>query len=427
MYQSSFHPSAKLALRLVALASAICCVGTANAQASGSGVTLYGIADVGVTQVTGLKAGTVTQVSSGIMDGSRWGIRGNEDMGGGYRTIFTLESRVELTNGSQTNRPVSGSQLSDRYSQAGLLGLPSALQPAVNAVDSLIAQGYGVNVAGSLFDRQAYVGVVTPVGAFLAGRMYTPGYEASAAYDIMETQSGLAAGQLVAVTSILEIRRSSSLAYRFEKDGLSGSLMYSEGAPGDAPTDQKRLWGARGNYASGDFSMGFGYNTANNENGATTLTTASLGASMKFGADKLSGMVIKIVDDNPSGFSAIKTALTPTLGAGTAGLVQSAFVNAFKLDGNLYHIGYRHTMGQNSLYVAYSTYQDNRASNNVRSYGTAYTYSLSKRTDLSAVLVRFDNDNLSQSAPGGTGYLGGVTSSAGTGATQIALGLRHRF
>ncbi len=145
MYQSSFHPSAKLALRLVALASAICCVGTANAQPSGSGVTLYGIADVGVTQVTGLKAGTVTQVSSGIMDGSRWGIRGNEDMGGGYRTIFTRESRVELTNGSQTNRPVSGSQLSDRYSQAGLLGLPSALQPAVNAVDSLIAQGFGVS------------------------------------------------------------------------------------------------------------------------------------------------------------------------------------------------------------------------------------------------------------------------------------------
>ena len=64
------------------------------------GVTLYGLVDVGITSVSGLKDGTVTQIASGIMEGSRWGLKGNEDLGGGYKAIFTLESRVEADTGA---------------------------------------------------------------------------------------------------------------------------------------------------------------------------------------------------------------------------------------------------------------------------------------------------------------------------------------
>ena len=106
-------------------------VAVASAQGTGSPtVTLYGIADVGYTQVTGLKAGTVSQIASGIMEGSRWGLKGSEDMGGGYKTIFTLESRFELDTGALGNRPISGTQISDRYSTATLMGLPASLQPS---------------------------------------------------------------------------------------------------------------------------------------------------------------------------------------------------------------------------------------------------------------------------------------------------------
>jgi predicted porin len=78
--------------------------------------------------------------------------------------------------------------------------------------------------------------------------------------------------------------------------------------------------------------------------------------------------------------------------------------------------------------VAYNQYDDHRPSDaDVSSYGVAYSYALSKRTDLNAVVVRFDNKNLAQVAPGGNGYLGGVTASAGTGSTGLALGIRHRF
>ena len=85
-----------------------------------SGITLYGIVDAGVTSVSGLRGGSMTQLVSGIMDGSRLGIRGSEDLGGGYRAIMTLQHRFEADTGLISSRPASGSQLPDRLSQAAL-------------------------------------------------------------------------------------------------------------------------------------------------------------------------------------------------------------------------------------------------------------------------------------------------------------------
>lgn len=410
-----------------ALACALCCASLASAQSS---VTLYGLADVGITSVSGLKAGTVTQLSSGIMEGSRWGLKGTEDMGGGYKAIFTLEARVELDTGSSSNRPISWPQLSDRFSQASLMGLPATLQPAVSGIDAALANEFGVNVGASgnrVFDRQAFVGLITPFGAVLGGRQYTPAFETNAIYDIMGTQSGLSAGQIVAFPAVLEIRTSNALAYRFAKDGISGSLMYALGeVAGDS--SKGRLLGFNVNYKTDSFSVGAAHNAKKNELGQDSLTTTVLGASMNIGSGTASAMAIKITDDNPAGLSIIAPMLTPQIGAGAAGLVQSAFLTAFKQDGTLLHVGYRHITGPHTISVAYTTYNDNRpADADVSSYGVAYTYALSKRTDLNAVVVRYDNKNLAQVAPGGNGYIGGVTSSAATDSTGLALGVRHRF
>ncbi len=307
-------------------------------------------------------------------------------------------------------------------------------QPYVTGVASALAKEYGVNVGadgGRLFDRQAYIGMVTPFGAILAGRQYTPAFETTAAYDIMGTQSGLAAGQIVAFPAVLEIRASNSLAYRFVKDGISGSFMYALGEKaGDA--DKSRLLGFNANYKTEAFSVGFGYNTKNNELGQKSLTTSVLGASMNVGTSStVSTFVAKITDDNPNGLSAISGLLTasptnaPTV---IATAIQNAYIEAFKQDGTLFHIGYRYITGPSTISVAYNSYDDNRASDaDVKSYGVAYTYALSKRTDLNAVLVRYDNSDKAQVAPGGNGYIGGVTASAGTDSTSIAFGIRHRF
>ncbi len=77
-------------LSLIACAAALTC-GAAAAQSS---VTLYGLADASITRVTGYAQGSVTSLSSGHMEGSRWGLKGEEDLGGGYKALFTVESRV---------------------------------------------------------------------------------------------------------------------------------------------------------------------------------------------------------------------------------------------------------------------------------------------------------------------------------------------
>jgi hypothetical protein len=108
--------------------------------------------------------------------------------------------------------------------------------------------------------------------------------------------------------------------------------------------------------------------------------------------------------------------------------VERAYTNALKQDGDLFNIGYRMTIGPNTFYVAYSAHNDKTASDaDTSSYGAAYSYALSKRTDLNFVYTRFDNSGLGQLAPGQAGFLGGVTQSAGTDSNSFAFGIRHRF
>ena len=147
---------------------------TAQAQSS---VTLYGLVDGGYNRVSGLRQGTTNTIASGIMEGTRFGMRGSEDLGGGYKGIFTLESRVEVDTGAVSNRPNSGLQLPDRVGNsvlASTAGLPLSVAVRSGVVSSvnntLASSAFGVNLAGNLFDRQAYGGLITPFGAFtLAG------------------------------------------------------------------------------------------------------------------------------------------------------------------------------------------------------------------------------------------------------------------
>ena len=401
--------------------------GAAMAQSAPT-VTLYGIVDVGVQRVSGYKQGTDTSLVSGIMEGSRFGLRGNEDLGGGWRALFTMENRTEANNGTLGNRPLSGAQLPDRVSQASLMGLPAALQPAVSGVGSSLASGaFGVNIRGGFWDRQLYVGLVTPYGAVLAGRQYTPGYEVSATFDTLGTQSSLAAGQVASFPSSIEIRTDNTLQYRIQLGGLTASAMYAFGGV-TGNNKASRFVGMMAMYRMGDFAVGLGQNTRNNELGQKSLVSTVFGASAVIGPGTLSGLYATVKDNNPSGLSGIATSLTPAVGSAAATLVQSAFIQALRQDGKLMHIGYKLPLGVHTMYVAYSSYNDSRPANaDTASYGVAYTYSLSKRTDLNAVATHFNNKGLGQAAPGQAGFLGGVTASAGTDSNSIAFGVRHRF
>ncbi len=403
-----------------------------SAAVAQSSVTLYGIVDAGVVHNTGVS--NKNQLVSGIMEGSRFGLRGNEDLGGGFRAIFTLENRTELNNGTLGNRPQSGSQLPDRFADASLLvpalcpAQPCAIQAAVSQVNANLAAGaLGVNLRNGFFDRQAYVGLVTPVGAILAGRQYTPAYEVTATFDIMGTQSSLSAGQVASFPASTEIRIDNALQYRIVFGGLTASAMY---ALGNVTNNSKagRLGGVMAMYKAGPFAVGVGYNQRNNDIGQKSLQSTVFGASVQIGPGTLSGLYVQFKDDNPSGVSTLATTLAPAVGVAAASTLQQAYISGLRQDGKLMHIGYKMPVGAHTLYVAYSTFDDKRSFNaDTSSYGAAFTYALSKRTDINAVLTHFDNKNLAQAAPGQAGFLGGFTTSAGTDSNSIALGIRHRF
>ncbi|SAL37245.1 porin [Caballeronia turbans] len=84
---------------IAAIATLTC--GAASAQSS---VTLYGIIDAGVTYTnrvdTPTQKGAVVQFTSGSSQGSRWGLRGSEDLGGGLKAIFALENGFDVGTGA---------------------------------------------------------------------------------------------------------------------------------------------------------------------------------------------------------------------------------------------------------------------------------------------------------------------------------------
>ena len=396
---------------LIASAAFLACSG-AWAQ-----VNLYGIADAGVTHVTGLAGGSKTQLRSGIMEGSRWGIRVQEDLGGGYKAMATMESRVELDTGALGNRPASGNQLPDRLTA----GLPASL---VSGLTNGVGSQLGVNLPNRGFDRQAWLGLVTPVGGFLMGRQYTPAFEAIATFDIMGTQSALSAGQLVTIPQGVDIRYDNTLQYRVVQGPWNASLMTS--LLGGPTSGSKRLVGMNAIYKGTAFQAGLGYNTKNDSAGAKALTTTVAGASTTWGNVTLSGMWARIQEPNPSDGPELAGQLA-TSGA-TAPLIQNV-LDRFKQDGQLLHVGARYQLGAGGhITVAVTKLNDKRATNaDVTTYGVAYTYPLSKRTNLNMVVTRYNNSANAQTAPGGNGYLGGVTAAAGRDSTSVAFGIRHTF
>jgi predicted porin len=460
-------------LSLLSLASAAC-----MAQSS---VTMYGILDAGVSTTSGMAGGTKKAMISGIMDGSRFGVRGNEDIGGGFRALFVLENRLEVDTGSNSNVPPSGAQLPDRYTQRGLIfnalpqfalpavvpaataaaavagataGFNGGLQSVVNGVGAQVGPTLGVNVGNARFwDRQAYVGLITPVGAVLAGRQYTPAYEVNAEFDTLQTQSSLAAGQVAAVPGVIDIRQSNAVQFRIVKDGITLGLM---AAAGEGSTAQGRFYGGQLVYRGDAFSVGVGYNTKKNELGQKSLTTETIGASVNVGPGKLSFLYNGVKDENPSGLSpalagfaagvnqvragiAANPAFSTSLGpAGTIGSIFASQINVasltsqyadlFRQNSAVWSVGYKYVTGPHTIYVAFNEYDDkSRFNADTDSYGAVYSYALSKRTDVNFVLTQFNNKGLGQAAPGQAGFLGGFTRAAGVDSRNIAMGLRHRF
>jgi predicted porin len=81
--------------------------GIACAQSS---VTLYGYLGGGVRWTNGLKGGSAVAFNNNILAGNRFGISGEEDLGGGIKAIFKLENAFNSGTGALKNTGVLFSQ-----------------------------------------------------------------------------------------------------------------------------------------------------------------------------------------------------------------------------------------------------------------------------------------------------------------------------
>lgn len=103
---------------LMVLVTGCFAAGSALAQNS---VTLYGVLDEGVTYVNNVvgsdgQGHSLVVAQGGVVQGNRWGLKGSEDLGGGLKAIFRIESGFNINNG----RSSQNGRLFGRQSYVGL-------------------------------------------------------------------------------------------------------------------------------------------------------------------------------------------------------------------------------------------------------------------------------------------------------------------
>jgi predicted porin len=74
----------------------VLCAGAAHAQST---LTLYGIAETGINYVSNANGGRQFNMVSGEWYGSRFGLKGTEDLGAGQSVIFRLENGFDIDTG----------------------------------------------------------------------------------------------------------------------------------------------------------------------------------------------------------------------------------------------------------------------------------------------------------------------------------------
>ena len=370
--------SRTLPLKVAAVVIASVIPALASAQ---SNVTLYGVADAAVgagnrgdnTISNGqqVSTGTAFNVFSGVQSTSRFGIRGSEDLGDGLKAIFVAEAGWNVDDGTGS------------------------------------ATGGGLN-----FARRSIVGLSGRFGTVALGRDYTPAYHAGIATDVFGY--GLFGTAFTYQQSGGYTLRASN-AVHYASPSLGGLVLravYGSGERDTVPRSLGNVYGVSAVYGTGPFTASAYYQQQRIATVPASLTTT---ADQQFGAGLGYNFgVVRVL----GGFGRSKLDSANTnfdfwnLGAGVP-LAGGEFLVGFtqlRADG-----------GRNGL-LGGTAGSDGRA----KVYAVAYTYPLSKRTNLYASYGTTRNNDA-----GAFGVFASGTSVAAGAAGQspkaVALGVRHQF
>ncbi|AOI65670.1 porin [Burkholderia territorii] len=371
--------------KLAALAALAGCSALAHAQSS---VTLYGVVDTGLLYQSTSAAsfspsapntGKVFRMKDGGIYSSFWGIKGSEDLGGGYKVNFKLQGSFDSGTGKM--------QLSDTPGAAAIF----------NQVASLGVSGpFGTFTAGRQIVPMIYAMADTDVrNAQFFGSVLTawlglntaagwPGTSTNGAigalYDsnALVYQSPTFAGASIAleyapggVAGQFQGGTRESVVLRYSNYGLNASAVYYNGhdtnpAPGVAPTgvDNNRFVYVGAKYTIRDFSVSASYGNGRNPSHADKVNLDMLSAG----------------------------------------------------------IGYRFTPALQIASAVYYLKDRNRAENRSTAVVLTADYSLSKRTMVYAQVGHVNNRGTMDQM-----LVYGQPVAPGVGTTAAMLGLRHNF
>jgi predicted porin len=253
--------------------------GAAHAQTS---VTLYGTIDTSITYVNHAQGSqnlwALGNSSNGNLSGTRWGVKGNEDLGGGLAAIFQLENGFNPSTGQLGQ----GSRLFGRQAYVGLTSnqfgavtLGRQYDPLIDLVQGITEDNYFGSAFATAGDVDNYdnsfrvnnaVKYASPVwSGFQFETMYafggiagTTGSEQSYAVAAAYNTGGfsLAAGYFYASNS--QASAAARTTFTSTSDGTFDGPINS----GYATAHSLAIARVAGQYVFGPFTVGAGYSNA---------------------------------------------------------------------------------------------------------------------------------------------------------------------
>ena len=237
---------------------AVAALSAMAASAMAANVTVYGKIDQGLQiqsqKTDGADRTTTWQGVSGISSGSRWGLKGTEEIADGYTVGFVLESGFD-----------------------GMTGKPGQ--------------------SSRLFGRDAFVTLGTPFGSLTVGRtgMLSDGCTGdivSGPASPFGTSYGIAAATTTSFVGLGETRTDRAVRYVSPKfSGVQFHAEYANMNGEDTASTKKRYGGVGVSYANGPFYAAIAAETIKQPAGVTADDPQiySIAANYDFGVAKVFG------------------------------------------------------------------------------------------------------------------------------------------
>lgn len=335
-----------------------------------SPVTIFGLLDEGVTYVSNAGGHSLVQMASGIQAPNLLGIRGTEDLGGGYQAFFVLDSQPDINTGKQTG--------------------------------------------GAFTGRESYVGLASPYGTLSLGRQF----------DYMFDNLSLARwGNQIPFVSLYQLPGGP-----FTKLGSPlGTFDYTRIAGGEATPNAIKFTSK--NYGGVDFGAMYGFSNLAGQTGSNNLM--SFGANYNKGPLRLNAAYTYSKEDGiDNGHSGIRNfgfggrydfgrVALDALYTNTKNTLTNGHVDSYEV-GGLVTFEPDLFLYANYIYAKGNDQLDNTHSNQT---GLTLDYLLSKRTDVYV--------NAIYQRASGTGAAASINGTFATSSSQsqtaFRLGMRTLF